>query len=67
MYMFKYIHESKMARDQDVKRCCTIGESADSIKYFETQGRYHQKSKTGISLAQQKRLKNKEECIPVPL
>ena len=54
---------------QEVSRCCTRGESEDSIAcrqwslqvwgihpFFETQGRHHQKSKTGLLVASQKGL-----------
>ena len=54
---------------QDVSRCCTRGESQKHISHmpppsvnkvahsgFETQRRCHQKSKTGVSVAPQKRL-----------
>ena len=41
---------------QEVSRCHTRGEKAHKHPGFETQIRHHQKSKTGISMAPQKKL-----------
>ena len=47
----------QLKSSQEVTRRCTSGGSGDSIaRWQQTQGRYHQKSKIGTSVAPQKRL-----------